>query len=100
MAMSAPSRMLAASAASAPVNGRLMPISIDDGTDWATAICAAAGDRLETRAALATSDGPSRRTSTCIVILLGSYSPTRWNFVARIVERGPGAVNVCDGRGR
>jgi hypothetical protein len=31
MAISAPSRMLAASAASAPVKGRLIPISMDDG---------------------------------------------------------------------
>src|SRR3954470_12755205 len=58
-AISAPSRMLAASAASAPVNGRLMPTVIAAGISWAPAL---GTNVLETSANVATNDETRRPT--------------------------------------
>src|SRR5215472_6446788 len=66
MAIRAPSRMLTASAASAPVNGKLIPNEIDDGYDWAWAVFTTAGAIAEARVAAAISGVPKRRTSVCI----------------------------------
>src|ERR1051326_7151644 len=93
MAISAPSRMLAASAASAPVNGKLIPIEMLDGYDCADATWVRPGASDEARVATAISGVPKRRTNMCILSSCRA-TPRPVEIVAGIVVRGLRRVNV------
>src|SRR6266851_7271238 len=91
MAISAPSRIFAASAASAPVNGKLMPITTVDGImSWAEAIRAAAGAMRETNASPAMNDGASRRPKN-----LRMYPPLGCSPSTQVWRNSMDALGRC-----